>query len=401
MFNLLLTLMFGIFIGWNFNAFYSALNAPQIIQNEINISQNKPIEEKIKELSQEKEHKKETIEPQAFLSTVQAEVQTSPVPTETISFDTLLQEHLFSDAMALYLDANESTLLLYRATLEEYFEQKRQSSPKDALREMLEYIDLEPEHKITSLQLVEVYKKLEQYNKAIEVLSELLENSNSSEHEKLHTNLLNSSQTYIELLQNAQNFEELQVFLEERIEYGLDVPFYTYALAQYYINLEKYDSATKLLKELEFDEAYGEKANNLLRQIEKGQIETEEYIYKIPLIKNGEHFSLEVMIDNTPLILLLDTGATLTMVNEDKLSSLTMINDHIILKTAGGEIPAQLQEADTFSVGEIELHHFQITTSAFKQEKADGLLGMNFFKAFQFKIDQENAMLYLSKKKLP
>ncbi len=47
----------------------------------------------------------------------------------------------------------------------------------------------------------------------------------------------------------------------------------------------------------------------------------------------------------------------------------------------------------------LELKEFEFVTTPFKQRSADGLLGMNFFKRFKFKIDQEEGVLYLKKKK--
>lgn len=163
--------------------------------------------------------------------------------------------------------------------------------------------------------------------------------------------------------------------------------------------LEHYDTkiSLEILHEIE-DNNYKEKAQILLQLIKEKIDKKTEYLHQIPLKKVGDHFTIEVSINNESFTLLLDTGATLTMVNENKISLLHIIKENITLNTAGGIITAQLQEADIFSVGEIKLENFQIVTSSFEQKNADGLLGMNFFKQFKFKIDQEKAILYLSKK---
>ncbi|HIP51245.1 MAG TPA: hypothetical protein EYG94_04070 [Campylobacterales bacterium] len=154
----------------------------------------------------------------------------------------------------------------------------------------------------------------------------------------------------------------------------------------------------EVLHEIE-DSNYEEKAQILLSFIKEKINKIQEYSHKFSLKKIGEHFTIDVTINNEPITLLLDTGATLTLVNESKLpSSLNIIKENILLNTAGGEVYTQLQEADVFSIGEIELKRFQIVSSSFEQKEADGLLGMNFFKQFRFKIDQEKAVLYLSRK---
>ncbi len=196
------------------------------------------------------------------------------------------------------------------------------------------------------------------------------------------------------------------------------ISLYRVALLKYFDNKIKIDPQRAIEEMLEFQELEPpqtkvnledlheveegndeEKAAILLKLIKEKIEKKPEYQYRIPLEKVGEHFILEVEVNRQPITLLLDTGATLTMINENILnSSLHTLKEHIVLNTAGGEIHAKLQEANTFTVGEIELENFQIVSSKFKQKKADGLLGMNFLKKFKFKIDQEKSILYLSPK---
>ena len=196
----------------------------------------------------------------------------------------------------------------------------------------------------------------------------------------------------------------------------IKVPLYQSTLVQYFKDKIKQNPQKASEQMIEFQELepshtkinmetlqeiaeddYVKKANTLFKLIKEKINKTEEYSHQLPLKKVGEHFTIIVKVNNEPLTLLLDTGATLTIVNEEKLSSLTVLKEHIVLNTVSGEVYAQLQEADTFSIGDIELKNFQIVSSSFGQKEADGLLGMNFFKAFKFKIDQEKKFLYLNK----
>lgn len=388
MFNLLIALISGVLIGWNFHAFYLQLTPPNILKSDINISQisNEDKNLKIEEVKSEPINQK-------ILNSKKA------IPSDP--FFEYLTQNQFSDAMALYLDAPNKKLTSYRVTLLDYFKTKANKSPNEGITNMLEFIELEPKHKEVSLVLINTYENLNQYQKAIEQIIKLLETASASEIETVQSKLVKTSQSYLDELNNSQNFENLVSFLQERIELGIKTPFYTYALAEYYVKSQQYDRATTLLKEIEYDYDYGEKAKDLLNLINQKTTQNKEYNHEISLQRVGEHFTVEVNIDSSPLTLLLDTGATLTMVNEAKLSSLHIVNEHIVLNTAGGEINAQLQEANSFSVGDIELENFQIVSSSFEQEKADGLLGMNFFKKFKFKIDQEQSILYLSEKEVP
>jgi clan AA aspartic protease (TIGR02281 family) len=318
MFNLLLALITGLVIGWNFHSFFMQLNPPNILRNQINIVQ--PIKEEIvsiatpPKLSIHEIKEKIQIVKKNIPKKVNKEKNVSNISLvsakikniqKTDTFYDFLQNDLFSDAMSLYIDASEAKLLFYQPTLLQYFETKVEETPQEALEQMFEFQELEPSERKVNLEI---------------------------------------------------------------------------------------------LQEIE-DNSYEEKAKILLKLIKEKIDKKQEYQYEISLQKVGEHFTVNVEINNLSLSLLLDTGATLTMVNEEKLSStLITIEENILLNTAGGEIHAKLQEADTFSVGDIELKKFQIVSSSFEQKEADGLLGMNFFKQFEFKIDQEKALLYLSKK---
>ena len=313
MFNLLLALITGLVIGWNFHSFFMQLNPPNIFKDKINIIQ--PIKEEIdpnliplkeniqdikKNIQIVKNHIPEKVNKEENISTTKIKNI-----RRTDTFYDFLHNDFFSDAMNIYIDASESKLLFYQSTLLQYFEMKVEGNPQKALEEMLEFQELEPNERKVN----------------IEILHEFDDNN------------------YIEK-------------------------------AKVLLNLLK------------------EKINN-----------TEEYTHQLPLKKIAEHFIIDVKINNTPLSLLLDTGATLTLVNESKLPPLlTILKENIVLTTAGGAVHAQLHEAETLLVGEIELKKFQIVSSSFEQKEADGLLGMNFFKQFRFKIDQEKSILYLSKK---
>jgi predicted aspartyl protease len=378
MFNLLLTLVAGILIGWNFHSFYLALDAPQIIKYDINFSQTeieKPKKEPLLAIDRN---------------------STKKTKKEPISFYTLLEKNLFSDAMSLYMNANEKRLITYRSALEGFFHDKSIKNPKETILQLIEYLDIEAENKTTQLQLVETYKSIKEYDKAIHLLIKFIDKSHSViEQEKLNKEIIKTSQIYIDELNKTEKFEQLIAFLEEHIEQGLNTPFYTFTLAKHYVETNEYPLAIKFLKEIEFDEEYGEKAKTLLEKIKSKKILDKEYAYKFKLIKRNEHFLINVSINNIPLQLILDTGASYSLIDEDKITSLTLIEESITLQTPAGEITSKLQEAEIFKIEGLELENFKLVTTTFKQKPADGLLGMNFFKRFKFKIDQEKGLLYL------
>jgi predicted aspartyl protease len=386
MFNILLALVAGILIGWNFHSFFIALNPPKILRSDFNLSSKPTIEVHSKVESNSGIEKSETN-------------QTIKKNTP-LTFNSLLKNNLFSDAMRLYIKSEDKKKSIYRDQLESFFQRKIFRNKKEAISQLNEYLEIEPKNIETKLQLIEAYQKVEEFDKALEILITLLNNSESAvEQEQYHKEIIKISQIYIDKLINDEKFQQLIAFLEIYIEYEFNTTFYTFTLAKHYVDTKEYPLAEKLLKEIEFDEEYGERAKTLLKKIKNKKSSEEEYRYKFPLIKEGEHFLIEVNIDEIPLKLLLDTGASYSLINENKLSSLTIIEEEITLQTPTGNIISKLQQAQSFKIEELEIKEFKLISLPFKQQNADGLLGMNFFKKFQFKIDQEKGILYLLKKK--
>jgi predicted aspartyl protease len=380
MFNIILALIAGILIGWNFHAFFISLNPPQILREDFNLSKTIITSPKKHLFKESNSSTKKTLVP--------------------ITFNSLLNNKHFEKALKKYEQSNEAKKIIYREIIQRFFEKNIYSNAKEASVQLHEYLKIEPQNIQANLQLVEAYKTLKEYDKVLALLRNLLENSNSAiEQEMLNKEIINNSKIYIDELNRTERFQQLIAFLEEQIEYGLNTAFYTFTLAKHYTNTKKaYPIAIKLLKEIEFDEKYGEKAKALLKKIEIIQTEKENYTYHLPLIKEGEHFLIYVTIDEVPLKLFLDTGASYTLIDEEKLSSLTLLENDITLQTPAGEMHSKLQQAQSFKIEELELKEFKLMTTSFKQRTADGLLGMNFFKQFKFKIDQEEGVLYLSSK---
>ncbi len=341
--------MAGIFIGWNFHLFYAELDKldkkispPPIQYSPIHADSKK-----------EENQTKSTIP----INHISIREENHTVLDETqikeLSFQELLEQKNFTDAMAFYMEANEEELKRYQTLLKGYFNTYLPKFPKRVTEEMLQYIEIEPNSASAQRYLATYYIQKKSFKKAID----------------LYLNL-------------HEHFEEENDTIE---------------LAQLYFKIENYEESQNLLHELDEDSIYHAKALRILEKIFKKEQELTEYTHQIPLIKIDSHYGLVLNINNVPLTLLLDTGASYTFVDEEKVPGLN-IEKEIILNTAGGEIIVQLAYADTVVLEDIVLKNFKITIGSFKREHTDGLLGMNFFEQFNFKIDQNKHILYLSKK---
>jgi len=389
MFQIILSLIAGILIGWNFHLFYMALEPKRCVEH------NQTVIYKIID-------KSKTITPKPISSN---QVTLKKLPKEDnitkdinisnrLDFEKLLNSGNFSDAMAIYLEADEKEIKEYKLILKVYFYDNIDKQPKKTLEEILQYIDIEPKSQDFKLYLAKIYRDKKEFQKALDVLFELKNTQNSK---IIDSDLNTTIESYVKHLENSKNFEKLISFYQEMIDKNIDNERYIIRLAKLYNELDKYEESKKLLEEIDDSSIYQAKAENILKDIEKKEKELQHYTYIIPLKKIGLQYGVELSINQTPLTLLLDTGATYTFIDSDKIPSLTLEKE-ILLNTAGGDIVAHTAKADTLVIGDLELKDFKLTVAPFKQQYSDGLLGMNFFKKFDFKINQNSGMLYLGEK---
>ena len=412
MFQIVLSLLVGVFIGWNFHLFYISLEPKSLIPQSLKLSERykpQPVEEatlpKIVSVSKDNNLSKKSEEnitavPKKILNLKLVDKRIIKKESNPINhvkntyFQVLLKQNNFSDAMAFYMEGTPKEIKAYQLILKVYFYDKASISPNETIEQILEYLEIEPLNLDIQLYLAKLYSQENEFEKSITFLFELQNNYHDKDLQRVTNDLDITIQTYIKKLSDSKNISKLILFLEDIISKSSRPEKYIIQLAELYKNLEIYDKAELILAEINSDSTYNNKALSILRDIQLHQDENELYQHIIPLNKLGSQFTINLSINNTPLTLLLDTGATHTFIDSNKIPNLED-GKEILLNTAGGEIMGELYLAETLTLQDIELTNFQITVAPFENQHTDGLLGMNFFEKFNFKIDQERAVLYL------
>jgi tetratricopeptide (TPR) repeat protein len=168
MFQIVVSLAIGILIGWNFHMYYMALESPKMLQYESITSQDltslvKPTPKIV------------TIESTANNQTIQKVIlEQSRVPKE-LSFQMLLEQDNFSDAMELYMNIDEPHLIEYQLALKAYFYDRIDRFPKKTIEDILYYMEIEPESKDIPLYLAKYYSEKGEFQKSIKLLFRLQE----------------------------------------------------------------------------------------------------------------------------------------------------------------------------------------------------------------------------------
>jgi predicted aspartyl protease len=124
---------------------------------------------------------------------------------------------------------------------------------------------------------------------------------------------------------------------------------------------------------------------------------------KIPLSRLGNQFVAEVVIENNPARMLLDTGASLSGLSKDytaKYPHLLKSQKPIRLNTASGSVESMLFTVDNLSLGALNFNqHIFAQLPMSDAQGFDGLLGVDILGRFDFVIDQNAAVLTLKARK--
>ena len=101
--------------------------------------------------------------------------------------------------------------------------------------------------------------------------------------------------------------------------------------------------------------------------------------------------------------LLIDTGASVTAISKqyfDNLSNRYKTNyiGRFSIGTAGGSIMASMYQFKALTINHVTVQNLPVVILPMQSiENADGLLGMNFLREFDFKIDQRQAVMFIKK----
>lgn len=122
----------------------------------------------------------------------------------------------------------------------------------------------------------------------------------------------------------------------------------------------------------------------------------------VPLRRQGDHFVVATQFDANEMNLMIDTGASTTVLTERAFARLSAgatreFVGQFRINTAGGSLDAPLFRIGEMRLGPFALRDLAVVVLPMEEfRSADGLLGMNVLREFDFRIDQQSAQLYLS-----
>lgn len=242
--------------------------------------------------------------------------------------------------------------------------------------------------------------QLEQYQAAIKIYKDIIDNSFDVEIEQRSENQLHQLvQKQYSVLSQQALWKDVVEFIDPLLFDEPNYSPYLLMLSKAKIELNQLSSAKEILQRLnEFNESPAQ-VEALLQKVEEMMLGESA----IPLLKRGVHYVVNGQFDpQSPVNLMIDTGASLSVLSQIAFDNLpTWLNPifsrQVEMNTAGGIVNAQVYTFEKFQISGYRVKSIEFAVMDLDTMKnADGLLGMNFLKHFAFQIDQKNNQLILA-----
>lgn len=171
-------------------------------------------------------------------------------------------------------------------------------------------------------------------------------------------------------------------------------------IAESYIHMNEFSKAEMVLSMMPRDGLHDQAISELQKQLKHEQ--RDGLTAKIPLQKMGDHYLANLEIEGYGVVpLLIDTGASYTTISRRLMDAMdsrykSMLMDRVDLQTANGAVTGELYQLRSVTLGEYQLLDVTVVSVPLQNLlEAEGLLGMNILKRFEFSIDQERSLLLL------
>ena len=251
--------------------------------------------------------------------------------------------------------------------------------------------------------LARLYEKNERYIEAINTLYDLKDHTHYTEDLiAINGRILHLVNSNVDRLMESHSLDKLDAFYSFIIYKEPDNYAYQMKYAEFLYKNKNYDQASVLLDVLVHHHDYMADARRFLSRIKHHQSVIQSGEYPVPVIKTGEHYIVNAIInDQEPVKLIIDTGASMTVLSPEIMRGLSIEDEDIVnytnFNTANGLVSAPVILVDKIKIQNYVVSNVKVgILPSFSQRNVDGLLGMNFLNQFTFFIDQENSTLELS-----
>lgn len=181
-----------------------------------------------------------------------------------------------------------------------------------------------------------------------------------------------------------------------------ELPEYYLKLGEYRIRTGNFDAALAPLSQIQNNPELGARARALMAQAEASEATHVPTSQSLPLQGHGSQFLVQATLDGGQKVtLLIDTGAAMTVIDRSLLRSMGYAldgQDEYFL-TANGVVAAPVVTVQRLALGDAAIDQLAVGALALDLPgNVQGLLGMNFLRHFDFRIDQAKKQLHLDQR---
>jgi clan AA aspartic protease (TIGR02281 family) len=234
----------------------------------------------------------------------------------------------------------------------------------------------------------------------------------AAQQDEIEQQIARLSKNTIEQLKRNYSWDILAMFVEPLLQLEPSNRLYILSLAQAYAELFQEGLMENVLASLESDDPDAQSIREIAMTQQQAPLNDEADKFEeenvtanlgpaVPLKKFGNHYVVEAQLSNNPVALLIDTGASVTAISEqyfDSLSSRYQGNylGSFNIGTAGGNIMARMYQFRELTIKHVTVENLPVVILPMQSmENSDGLLGMNFLREFDFKIDQRQSVMFI------
>ncbi|GAB5381637.1 MAG: hypothetical protein Alis3KO_08370 [Aliiglaciecola sp.] len=214
----------------------------------------------------------------------------------------------------------------------------------------------------------------------------------------------------IEKLKSIRSWDVLATFLEPLWQFDPNRRSIIVGLAEAYARQGQEFLMENVLASLPQDDLEVSKIRSMLANVKNASeiIDIDEnqrldYERTLDLENFGDHFIAQAFIGRYSLNLMIDTGASTTVITDRTFQQLRRRSDFNYvgtykINTAGGQVYAPIYQLKQLFIGGFRLDDLAVVVLPMPDfTQANGLLGMNLLRQFDFKIDQQNSQLLLNR----
>ena len=220
-----------------------------------------------------------------------------------------------------------------------------------------------------------------------------------------------SGQT-IAQLQRAYSWDTLAIFVEPLLQLEPQSRLYILALAEAYAQQRQFNLMENVLASLDFDDPDANKIRQLALvadtdpipnnsdQPTRGQLPHNQTPLAVKLQQLGDHYVVNGQLGGNSVTLLIDTGASITAISMQHFRNFKRSNTQYLgrfsVNTAGGQVLAPMYQFSELMLNHAVVENISVVVLPMRNiDNVNGLLGMNFLREFDFKIDQHQSQLLL------